>query len=165
MVPESACVAGSGTAAGPNAKPSARRDLTDEPWTTSPDLGRASLGGRRLTAALEEARVAQAIHPGGEPFRRAAPLQAVNIPEQRLVGPEGCEILEQRRPIPCIPKDAGRELLDRTISVQQPHRGDLTDAGDARVAILASPTRARKSDISDHDAHRGQRFFQGMELR
>src|SRR5205823_11203266 len=70
--------------------------------------------------ALPQACVSQALRPRGECVGRAAPLELVHVAEERRVGPECRQLLEQQRPVAVLPEDGGREVLDDAVLVQEP---------------------------------------------
>src|SRR5439155_12787450 len=86
-------------------------------------------------AALHETIGPHPSGPRGQLGRRATPAQCVHILEQRRVGPERREILEQQREPPLLAENLGREVFDRAVSIQQPCGRRGADSRKPRVAV------------------------------
>jgi hypothetical protein len=64
-----------------------------------PGANSASSTARSLFATLEQPRRFHPIRPGRECRRRTAPAQRLGIVEERRIGAQGREILEEKRKI------------------------------------------------------------------
>src|SRR5438552_2532996 len=91
--------------------------------------------GGCLEAALQQSSVSQAIGIRGECAGWSAPPELVHVPEQRRVGPERREVLEQERQVAAVPEYAGWKVFDPAVLIQEPSRGDRSDARNAGIAV------------------------------
>src|SRR5664279_5181562 len=78
----------------------------------------------RLERALEQTRFLHPLGPRRARSSRAAPAQLVHILEQRFVGSERCEILEQKREVALGAQYRWRKAFDGAVPVQEPCRRD-----------------------------------------
>src|SRR6266571_8444133 len=85
--------------------------------------------------AVEQPRVSEPLWPGRERVGGPPPLELVHIPEQRCVGAERRQLLEQQRPVAAVPQHGRGKTLDRAVLVQQPGSGDGSDPRDARIPV------------------------------
>ena len=78
-------------------------------------------GGSLLNPAapFEQPRRFHPIRPGREGRRRAAPAQRLGIVEERRIGAQGREILEEQREIAPFAENVWREVFDRTVTVHR----------------------------------------------
>src|SRR6266404_7187099 len=89
-----------------------------------------------IEAALQQASIPDRLGPGRKPDRRPAPLQLVHVAKEWRVGYECCELLEEQRNLSLAPQHIRREVLDRTVPIQQPGGGGPTYAGNPGIPVL-----------------------------
>ena len=128
-----------------------------------------------LEAPLEQARRVHALRPGGERVGRAAPAQLVHVAEQRRVGPQRREMLEQQRELAALAEHRRRKLFDRAVPVQAaapPSTAPMP--GDARIAVgrvadereeVGNQRRARRRTSRARRRHRGSSCRCGRPAR
>src|SRR5205823_3506559 len=85
--------------------------------------------------ALEQTRRFHALSERGKCAGRAAPLQLVDIAEQRRLSPQRRKIFEHKRGITAVSQQRWRKVLDRTVSVQEPCRRHRADPRNAWISI------------------------------
>src|SRR5205085_11361070 len=83
-----------------------------------------------------DAFVVHLLGPTSERRRRALPFKLVDIPEQRCVGAQGRQVLEQERVVAIFAEYGFGEGLDWSVFVEQRGGGAGTDAPYARITIL-----------------------------
>src|SRR6185312_1825806 len=102
---------------------------------------------------LGQALVGDALRPGGEPVARPLPAQLLGPAEEIGVASQRGQVLEQEGQLAALAEHLAREVLDPAVLVHEPGRGDLADAGDARVAVGAvADEREQVGDAVGPDA-------------
>src|SRR6266550_3333492 len=70
---------------------------------------------RCLFAPLEQSGRFHPIRPGRERRRSTAPAQRLDLPKERRIGAQRCEILEEQREIALFAENVRREVFDLTV--------------------------------------------------
>src|SRR5688572_11535828 len=97
-------------------------------------IGRSDHRGR-ANASVHETIAAETLREFGKPARRPSPPQLLDVLEERRVGSQRRQRLEQKRELVPSAENGGRELLDGAVPVEQLRRGRRSDAWDARIAV------------------------------
>src|ERR1041385_6767764 len=90
----------------------------------------------RTWGAREQARIADFRRPRLEAIGGAAPAQRLDIGEQRRIGSEGRQALEEQRELAPLRRQVlRREILDGAVAVDKTPGGHFADAVDSWIAV------------------------------
>src|SRR5439155_14114410 len=94
-----------------------------------------TLFDRSLFAPLEQPRRFHPIRTRRERRRRTVPAKRLGSVEERRIGAQRREILEEQREIALFAENARREVFDLTVAVQKLGGGPGADSRDSGVAV------------------------------
>src|SRR5437868_8734460 len=90
---------------------------------------------RSFFGALEKSRRFHFLRPCSEGRCRTVPAQRFDVLEERRIGAQRRELLEEKRELPLFAKDVRRKISNRAVSIQKPGRRLAPDAGNAGIAV------------------------------
>src|ERR1044072_9834492 len=89
----------------------------------------------RSSTAREQPRIADFRRPRLEAIGGSAPAQRLDIGEQRRIGSEGRQALEEQRELaPLRRQDLRREILDGAVAAAKTAGGQFADGVDSWIA-------------------------------
>src|SRR5262249_44543281 len=91
----------------------------------------------RPRAALEQATISDALDQRRQLGRRSPPAKLVDVVEERRVGPQRRQLLEEQCLNATLAEHVRREGLDGSVSVEQPRRTDRAQPRDPRITVRA----------------------------
>ena len=109
-----------------------------------------SSSARGLFATLEQPRRFHPIRPCREGRRRTAPAQRIGIVEERRIGAQGREILEEQSKLALFTENVRREIFNPTVAVQKLDRGvDATEQGLAEEEALKKGMEEKSREFTE----------------
>src|SRR6267378_5120957 len=93
------------------------------------------LGDRGFKTALDQTRGSDAFRTGREAAGGTSPPELLDVAEKSRVRSERRQVFEEKRQVPTIAQEVGREILEAAVPIQEPRRRDRTDSREPGVPV------------------------------